>query len=145
MQTQQYYPLIQVEDVTLTAGFYKEHFGFQAMFESDWYVHLQSKADPGVNLAVLRYDHETIPVEAQGPSHGVILTFEVADAAWEHDRLVEANVPVVQDLRDEPHGQRHAIYRDPNGILVDIVTPIQPTEEFLAGYDPSVLPELLTN
>ncbi len=141
MRLTQYYPLLQVTDVTATAAFYMRHFGFKAMFESDWYVHLQSEADEAINLAVLQHDHETIPEEGRGVSKGVILTFEVEDARAEHNRLSEAGVHIVQDLRDEPHGQRHAIYRDPNGILVDVVTPIPPSEEFLAGYDPSALPQ----
>ncbi len=141
MRPTQYYPLLQVTDVTATAAFYKRHFGFKAMFESDWYVHLQSEANEAVNLAVLQHDHETIPEEGRGVSKGIILTFEVEDARAEHKRLCEEGVPVLHDLRDEPHGQRHAIYRDPNGILVDVVTPIPPSAEFLASYDPSAVPQ----
>ncbi|MFV2054390.1 VOC family protein [Aliiroseovarius sp. YM-037] len=141
MQPTQYYPLIQVEDVTGTAEFYKTHLGFTPMFESDWYVHLQGAKNPAVNLAILRHDHETIPAGAQGVTRGMILTFEVEDVDAEHERLVGAGVPVAQELRDEPHGQRHAVYRDPNGLLVDIVTPIAPAEEFAAGYDPTALPQ----
>lgn len=132
--------MIQVENVRETAQFYKEHFGFKVMFDSDWYIHLQNIADPAINLAVLKHDHITIPEKARGPTRGVILTFEVEDAAKENERLIKAKVPVVQSLRDEPQGQRHAIYRDPNGILVDVVTPIEPSAEFLENYDPSALP-----
>lgn len=140
MKPNQYYPLIQVEDVLATAAFYKEHLGFHALFESDWYVHLQNKEDESVNLAVLRHDHETIPAEAQGVTRGTILTFEVDDVDAHNERLIAADVPVVQELRDEPHGQRHAIYRDPNGILIDVITPIPPSEEFAKDYDSSALP-----
>ncbi|MCK8463797.1 VOC family protein [Aliiroseovarius sp. S1339] len=141
MNTIQYYPLIQVQDVGATAAFYSQHFGFKAMFESDWYVHLQSEENDAINLAILRYDHDTIPHEGRGKTKGVILTFEVADIDGEHERLHKAGVSVAQELRDEPHGQRHAIYRDPNGVLVDLVTPIAPSQEFASGYDPSALPQ----
>ena len=141
MQTNQYYPLIQVEDVAMTANFYKQHLGFRALFEIDWYVHLQSKANEHINLAVLRHDHESIPKQGQGITHGTILTFEVEDVDAEHSRLVDAGVPVVQELRDEIHGQRHAIYKDPNGILIDVITPIPPSAEFAENYDPSALPQ----
>ena len=46
MQVTQYYPVIQSSDVLGTTEFYKNHFGFKAMFASDWYVHLQSEARP---------------------------------------------------------------------------------------------------
>lgn len=140
MRPTQYYPLIQTKDVGATSAFYQTHFGFAPMFESDWYVHLQSKADPAVNLAVLQHDHETIPAEARGVSRGVILTIEVEDVDAEHERLTSGGVPVVQPLRSEGHGQRHAIYRDPNGIMIDVITPIPPSQEFAADYAAEALP-----
>ncbi|CAN0604872.1 unnamed protein product, partial [Ectocarpus sp. 12 AP-2014] len=123
-----------------TAKFYRENFGFKAMFESDWYYHLQSETDKSVNITVLRSDHETIPVAAQGVTKGLILSFEVEDVVAEDKRLQRNGVAVVQSLRDEPHGQRHAIYRDPNGILIDVITPIAPSPEFLAGYAEEAIP-----
>ena len=53
------------------------HFGFAALFESDWYVHLQLEGDAPVNLAVLDGQHATIPEQARGRAAGVILNFEV--------------------------------------------------------------------
>jgi len=141
MQINQYYPLIQVTDVRATANFYKHHFGFKAMFESDWYVHLQNATDSGINFAILQHDHETIPQAGRGVTKGVILTLEVSNIDAEHKRLSADGVEVVQSLRDEPQGQRHAIYKDPNGLLVDVITPIAPSPEFMAGYAPSALPK----
>ncbi len=140
MRTTQYYPLIQTKDVSGTSSFYQKHFGFKPMFESDWYVHLQCKAEPSVNLAILQHDHETIPAEARGVTKGVILTFEVDDVDSEHVRLQAEGIPVVSDLRSEDHGQRHAIYRDPNGIIIDLITPIPPSAEFQADYSAAALP-----
>lgn len=141
MKISQFYPLIQTNDVKTTALFYMENFGFQAMFESDWYFHLQSKSDPSVNLTVLEANHETIPDERKGVTQNLILSFEVEDIDSEHQRLEQAGLAPVQALRDEPHGQRHAIYRDPNGILIDIITPIPPSAEFLAAYTDEAIPQ----
>jgi len=140
MQVSQFYPLIQTDDVEGTANFYQRNFGFKALFESDWYYHLQSVADEAVNIAVLKANHETIPSAARGVTKGLILSFEVEDVDVEDIRLQENGVTVVQSLRDEPHGQRHAIYRDPNGILVDLITPIEPSPEFLAAYAEEAVP-----
>ena len=46
MKITQYYPVLQVEDVAVTAAFYREHFDFEVQFDSDWYIHLQSRHDP---------------------------------------------------------------------------------------------------
>lgn len=141
MKISQFYPLIQTKDVESTSLFYMDNFGFKAMFESDWYYHLQSKTDPSVNLTVLEANHETIPDDRKGVTKNLILSFEVEDVDAEHARLEKSGVMPVQALRDEPHGQRHAIYKDPNGILIDIITPIPPSDEFLAGYADEALPQ----
>ncbi|TIO44099.1 MAG: glyoxalase, partial [Mesorhizobium sp.] len=45
MKTTSYYPVLMNGDVAATAAFYIEHFRFKALFDSDWYVHLQSAED----------------------------------------------------------------------------------------------------
>src|SRR5690606_27285198 len=115
-------------------AFYVEHFGFRPLFESDWYVHLQSVENEAINLAVLDGNHETIPVEGRGRVSGLLLNFEVEDVDAVHDRLVGAGLPVLRSLRDEDFGQRHFITADPNGVLIDIIKPIAPVGEFVDQY-----------
>ncbi|QWP75732.1 VOC family protein [Lysobacter sp. K5869] len=140
MKVTSYYPVIMTGDVAGTAAFYQAHFGFVALFAADWYVHLQSAADPSINLAVLDGGHHTIPEAARGRVGGLLLNFEVEDVDAVHARLVAAGLPVLLSLRDEAFGQRHFITADPNGVLLDIITPIAPSEEFAAQYDASALP-----
>lgn len=140
MRVKQYYPVIQSEAVSETADFYKRHFGFRAAFEADWYVHLQSEADPAVNLAVVKSDHETIPAPSRGASKGMILNFEVEDVDRVDERLRSEGVPVAKALVSEPFGQRHAIYRDPNEVLIDVITPIPPSKEFLLQFASDAVP-----
>lgn len=92
-----------------------------------WYVHLQSKDDPSVNLAVVQSDHDTIPEGSRGACKGMILSFEVEDVDAVDARLRSEGVPVSKALVSEPFGQRHALYRDPNGVLIDVITPIPPS------------------
>lgn len=142
MKVTQYYPVLMVADVTQTSTFFKAHFGFRALFEADWYAHLQSLHDESVNLAILNASHETIPESARGrPASGVLLNFEVPDVDAVHDALVAQGLPIVLSLRDEPFGQRHFITRDPNGVLIDIITPIEPSPEFMAQYAADALPD----
>src|SRR5690606_21750707 len=53
MRSTSYYPVIMTADIPGSAAFYIAHFRFRALFESDWYVHLQSAEDERVNLALL--------------------------------------------------------------------------------------------
>ncbi len=134
MKTTSYYPVILVEDVELTTKFYKDNFRFTGLFETDWYAHLQSGEDESVNLAIVRYDHETIPEQARILSRGLILNFEVEDADKEYQAARNARLPILRELRDEAFGQRHFITQDPNGILIDIIKPIAPSDEFAGDY-----------
>jgi catechol 2,3-dioxygenase-like lactoylglutathione lyase family enzyme len=135
MEMKGFYPLLLVRDVEATARFYETHLGYRRVFDSDWYVHMRSNAREHIELAVIAHDHETIPEQGRQVTSGLLLSFEVEDAAAEHDRLAAAGVPVVQPLRDEVFGQRHFIAADPNGVLLDIITPIEPDPEWLAAQE----------
>ena len=134
MKCTQYYPVLMTDQVDQLASFYKTHFRFEPRFESDWYVHLQSAEDPSVNIAFLQFDHDTVPAPQQTKSAGVILNFEVesVDDAYAHAQ--STGLPVIVSLRDEPWGQRRFMARDPQGNLIDVITPIEPSAEFLAQY-----------
>ncbi len=134
MKIASYYPVIMTDAVAETAAFYQRHFSFAPAFESDWYVHLTLDGNAFVNLAILDGSHATIPESSRGKVSGLLLNFEVEDVDVEHARLVEAGLPILLPLRDEAFGQRHFITTDPNGVLIDIITPIAPSEEFAAQY-----------
>ena len=140
MRITQSYPLIQVADVPGTAAVFRDWLGFRAVFEADWYVQFQSGASPEVNLAILKAGHETVPEAHRGATSGLILTYEVEDAAHEAERAEALGIRILHPLRDEPHGQRHFIAEAPEGVLVDIVTPIPPAEGFVDGYADDALP-----
>jgi catechol 2,3-dioxygenase-like lactoylglutathione lyase family enzyme len=134
------YPVLMVADVAATVAFYVRHFRFTPLFTSDWYVHLQSAEDPSVNLAILDGGHETIPAVGRGRAGGVILNFEVEDVDTEFARAEAAGLPVLLALRDEAFGQRHFITADPNGVLIDIITPIPPAGAYAESYAPGAAP-----
>ncbi|CAG9168675.1 VOC family protein [Cupriavidus respiraculi] len=140
MKTTSFYPVIMTGDVAGTAAFYQRHFGFQALFSADWYVHLQSREDAGVNLAILDGQHHTIPEVGRSRASGVILNFEVDDPDAVYRDLQAAGLPILLTLRDEDFGQRHFITADPNGVLIDVIKPIPPSAEFAAAYEAGAVP-----
>lgn len=140
MKCTQFYPVILTGDVAGTARFYQENFRFAPSFESDWYVHLQSSEDEKVNIAILQGDHETVPEAGRGRVSGLIINFEVEDVDGEYDQVRACGLPVLLPLRDEPFGQRHFITQDPNGVLIDVIKPIPPSEEFLKQYAADAVP-----
>lgn len=127
------YPVLCADDVRASTAFYREHFGFEPTFESDWYVSLRHP-DAGTELAVLDPCHESVPRGYGESARGVLVNLELDDVDAVAARLEAAGVPIVQPLRSEPFGQRHVIVRDPGGVLVDVITEIEPSPEFLAAF-----------
>lgn len=134
MKIESYYPVIGTEDVRSTSEFYKTMFGFVPAFEADWYVHLAMPEQPGVNLAILDYRHESVPPSGRASARGVLLNFETDDVDEEYRRICNAGAEILLPLRDEPWGQRHFIVQAPGGVMIDVIKNIEPSEEFREQY-----------
>ncbi|MBX3455755.1 VOC family protein [Ferrovibrio sp.] len=143
MKLNSYYPVICTADLAASSAFYQQYFDFEPAFESDWYVHLTSRHDDRVHLAILDHRHETIPQGFRKPAQGVLLNFEVenVDAAYEQAQACRLDIRLA--LRDEAFGQRHFIVADPGGVLVDMIKPIPPSAEFAAQYAPEALNKIV--
>jgi catechol 2,3-dioxygenase-like lactoylglutathione lyase family enzyme len=109
---------------------------FEATFEADWYVSLRRADAPQYELALLDHAHPTIPEGHRVPVRGgLLLNFEVDDVDAEHRRLVErAGLSVLLPLRTEEFGQRHFVVAAPDGVLIDVITPVPATGEYAAQY-----------
>ncbi|MFC4560437.1 VOC family protein [Nocardiopsis mangrovi] len=130
-----FYPVICTARLAESVEFYTALFGFETTFSADWYVSLRRTAPPHQELALLDHTHPTLPAGYRSPAAGLLLNFEVEDVDAEYARLVgAAGLRPELDLRSEDFGQRHFIVADPNGVLVDVITPIAPSAEFAAGY-----------
>lgn len=141
MKCTQYYPVLMTSDVPATAAYFIRHFGFAPMFETDWYAHLQMPEDPAMNLAILDGQHATIPEQGRGRAAGLLLNFEVEDVDTVHTRLLAEGLTPIQPLRSEDFGQRHFILQGPEGVLIDIITPIAPSADFAGDFHPDALPQ----
>ncbi|MEV8536398.1 VOC family protein [Streptomyces sp. NPDC051211] len=131
-----FYPVLATRNVAASRDFYTRHLGFEVTFEADWYVSLRRPDAPQYELALLDHAHPTVPeghrVALEG---GLLLNFEVDDVDSEHQRLVaEAGLPEVLPLRTEEFGQRHFIVAAPDGVLIDVITVVPPSEEYAAHY-----------
>ena len=120
------YPVLMTSDVAATSAFYREHFGFEVTCEADWYVSL--KRDRW-ELAVLDTTHETVPAAYRGPvAGGVLINFEVDDVDAEWARLVTGGpLDALLEIRSEDFGQRHFIVAGPDGVLIDVITNLDPS------------------
>lgn len=130
-----FYPVLCTERLTESVAFYRTLFGFETTYTSDWYVSLRRPEPPGYELALVAAGHESVPAACRRPARGLLLNFEVADVDAEYARLVtDAGLRAELPLRSEAFGQRHFIVAAPDGVLIDVITPVAPTEEYADAY-----------
>lgn len=132
MSVTSFYPVVVSRDPVSAADFYRDLLGFETVFETDWYVSLRLGA---FELALLAHGHPTIPEGFRAPiAGGLLLNLEVNVVDAVYARLVtEHGLEPLLNLRDEPFGQRHFIVLAPDGVLLDIIQPIEPSPEFASA------------
>ena len=118
------FPLLQVESPAAAAKFYIDYFGFDSIFDSDWYVQIRNGTQ---EIAFITIGHESIPSDRRAFSKDVCLTLEVedVDAAFEK---VAKEMQIVTEPRNEDWGQRHFRGYDPSGIMLDVMCMLPATE-----------------
>jgi catechol 2,3-dioxygenase-like lactoylglutathione lyase family enzyme len=127
------YPVVMSRDVAAASRYFQDTFGFDVVFEADWYASLRRDT---WELAFVDANHPTIPEGFRAPLDGMLLNLEVEDVDAEYRRLVvEGDHAPVLDIRSEEFGQRHFILAGPDNLLVDVITPIPMTGAF-AGHQP---------
>lgn len=103
--------------------FYLALFDFDVAYDSDWFVQLVSK-NKELELGIIDRTHETIPKTYQSTPQGSYLTF-VVDSADEVFKIAKTKqFEIVQNPTDTSYGQRRLLLEDPNGMLVDVSSPI---------------------
>jgi len=128
------FPVFTVFNLDAAKMYYTSHFGFTVAFENEWYLHLVSEA--GVQLGFLLPNQATQPdiFHKDFDGNGVIFSLEVDDVDTAYSEAREKSLNIVLELRSEDWGQRHFCVEDPNGIHLDIVQSIEPTEKYQQGY-----------
>ncbi|HEX2628603.1 MAG TPA: VOC family protein [Chitinophagaceae bacterium] len=125
------YTVFISKDIKQSRDFYQDYFGFTPIFESSWFILLQSPGKKGFYIAFMSEEHPSSPPSPKAmKGDGAFLTLQVADAKKVHDAMKAANLKVDYPLTVEDWGQRRFAINDPNGIHIDVVEQV----EAKAGY-----------
>lgn len=118
-----------------TVNFYEKYFGFTKLFESTFFVLLQSGGEQKFNIAFMDEEHPTAPPTPKAfNGNGSFLTIEVSDAQAVFDEIKKRGLTIAYELKDEPWGQRRFAVLDPNKLWVDVVQQTQPLEGYWDKY-----------
>lgn len=113
---------LNVDDVTASATFIKQHFGFKEDMSAEGFVSL-SRPDAGFNLIFLQTGLKSFkPAHLHGHrADGLLIVFVVDEIDREYSRLQAEGVTITTPIETEPWGERFFQISDPNGIIIQLV------------------------
>ena len=107
-------PDITSERIDESRDFYVGLLGFTVAMDMGWAVTFASPSNPTAQITLMRGDASSRAV-AQ-------VTVEVADVDAIHAEAVRRGAEIVYPLTDEAWGVRRFFVRDPNGIVLNIMS-----------------------
>jgi catechol 2,3-dioxygenase-like lactoylglutathione lyase family enzyme len=107
-------PDIQAENLDESRDFYVGLFGFEVGMDMGWVMNLVSPANRTAQVILFRND-ASAPVLPQ-------MSIEVDDVDAVHEEARRRGVEIVYPLTDEPWGVRRFFTRDPNGVVVNVLS-----------------------
>ena len=131
MEIKRFDTTISTDKMVECKEFYMKYFGFQLVYESDWYIELLA---PGMSAGI-SFSKPQRDVGDFFHGSGIIVSLEVADVDGEYRRLKAAEVEIYQELQDKPWGERSFVINDPSGVHVYVYKSIPPTLEYQAVYE----------
>lgn len=106
-------PDIQSEAMEESRDFYGL-LGFEEVMDLGWVVTLASPSNPTAQVTLMSHD-KTAPVVPD-------MSVEVEDVDAAYAAMRESGAEVVHPLQDEEWGVRRFFVRDPNGVVVNVVS-----------------------
>lgn len=94
--------------------FYADVLGFELGMDMGWIMTFVSPANPTAQIILMSKDASA----AMAPE----VTVEVADVDAVHAEVVRRGYQVVHPLTDEPWGVRRFFARDPNGVVLNVMS-----------------------
>jgi uncharacterized glyoxalase superfamily protein PhnB len=113
---------LNVDDVSASAEFVKQHFGFKEEMSAEGFVSL-SRPDAGFNLIFLQTRLKSFkPAHlSEHQADGLLIVFVVNDIDREYTRLQSEGVTITTPIDTEPWGERFFQVTDPNGVVLQLV------------------------
>ncbi|MCE6991308.1 VOC family protein [Dyadobacter sp. CY323] len=134
---QEVYTVFVTHDVKSCTQFYTSWFGFSPIFESSWFVLLQSPGEKATLLAFMSEDHPSFPPAPKAmQGDGAFITLQITDATQVYEAMTAAGVKISYALKQEDWGQLRFAVNDPNGMHIDVVEQTAPKEGFWDQYFP---------
>ena len=107
-------PNINAADPSASKPFYQGVLGLETAMDMGWIITFASPSNPTAQISVVASDTRDEP-------HADI-SVEVGDVDACHTAAQQQGCSIVYPLTDEPWGVRRFFVRDPNGLVVNVVS-----------------------
>ncbi len=107
-------PDIPTSSFEASREFYAGLLGFDVGMEQEWVMTFVSPSNPTAQVTVMRED-ASAPVQPQ-------MSIEVDEVEDVYADALQSGVEIVYPLTDEPWGVRRFFARDPNGVVVNVLS-----------------------
>lgn len=111
------------EDLARSKAFYTSLFDLEVNFDSDWFIHLLSE-DKTLKLGIVDSKSDILPNGIEPNAKGIYITFVVDDAEAIFELAKQQSFEIQQEPEDTFYGQRRLLLKDPNGVVIDVSSPI---------------------
>ena len=107
-------PNVASDDTALSRAFYEDFLGLKQAMNLGWIATYVSPTNPTAQVSVVRRTEPGAPL--------ITLSVEVDDVDQVYGDAVTRGLDIVFPLTDEPWGVRRFFVRDPDGVLINVLT-----------------------
>lgn len=118
-------PNVVSDEFSTSSDFYGSMFDMTVSVELDgWYLQLMAESDPRLNVGFLTPNHRLVgDGAAPATPSSVVVTVHVDDVDEAYARAQSLDAEIVVAIRNEDYGQRRFVVVDPNGVLLNVMSP----------------------
>ncbi|MEU9445734.1 VOC family protein [Streptomyces sp. NPDC048304] len=118
---------LTVDDVSASQRFFTRHLGYTEQAAAEGFASL-TREDAAVDVVLLARGTEVLPADQRNQhASGMILAFTGTGIDMEEKRLRTEGVEITMPLREEPWGERLFQIKDPNGVVIQFVEWVAPS------------------
>ncbi|KMS69696.1 glyoxalase [Streptomyces viridochromogenes] len=119
---------LTVDDVAASQRFFTSHLGYVEQAAADGFASL-TRDDAAVDIVLLARGIEVLPADQRDQhASGLIVAFTTTGIEDEEKRLRAEGVDITMPLREEPWGERLFQIKDPNGVVIQFVEWVTPSD-----------------
>ncbi|MCS1352343.1 VOC family protein [Mechercharimyces sp. CAU 1602] len=126
---------VTVKDVLASSMFLRKYFCFTEKWSAEGFSYLIHEENT-FPIIFLEHGIEILPKSIRNQLiSGLTIAFVVEDIEAEEKRLKKEGVVITAELQEDPWGERLFQVTDPNGVTIQIVQFVDPSDQLYANDD----------